>query len=364
MTIAVLDEDPGSSSSLLRMLTDLGYDATPTRTDRTAVYLIAFRAETWRRSLATMEDELDRSPAVLIMYEEQPSPDDLIEAMRLGATDVIHWPFDEDELASVMDRNLLRARVRQVADPAVQQHMKDLERDQRAGHYIQMGMLPPNPMAIDRYRLCHRIHPSLLLSGDFVDYFRLADHYFLFYIADVSGHGASSAFVTVILKNFSRRLRREYHPRMLTDPGEILVWLNREMLENDIDKHVAMFVGVVDLQSDTMTYANAGHFPHAIHVSGRGANLLELTGKPIGLFDTVTYNSGSTQLAEGDTLVMVSDGVLEVMNESGLREKEQRLIDGARACAADIETLWDLIGVGATVAGPDDITCLMVTREV
>ena len=37
-----------------------------------------------------------------------------------------------------------------------------------------------------------------MLSGDFVDYFRITDRHFAFYMADVSGHGASSAFVTVL----------------------------------------------------------------------------------------------------------------------------------------------------------------------
>ena len=144
----------------------------------------------------------------------------------------------------------------------INQYESELKRDQRAGRYIQMGMLPPSPMMIDDYRLQQDMLPSHMLSGDFVDYFAFADGYFAAYVADVSGHGASSAFVTVLLKNFSRRIRREYHPKMLNEPGQILEWLNREILEQHIDKHVAMVLVVADCQRHQFTIVNAGHYPH------------------------------------------------------------------------------------------------------
>lgn len=226
-------------------------------------------------------------------------------------------------------------------------------------------MLPPSPMAIDRYRLAHRVQPSMILSGDFVDYFRIADRHFVFYIADVSGHGASSAFVTVILKNFSRRIRREYHPRMFSNPGEILGVLNRELLDQSLGKHVAMFIGVVDLDTDTLRFANAGHFPHAIHAVADGGQTryLERPGKPVGLFDDVEYDIGTAVFAPGDGLVAFSDGVLEVMREVDLAAKEQRLIDAARDHGPDVEELLNSIGIGNGGPGPDDMTCLAVARE-
>ncbi|MEJ2130358.1 MAG: SpoIIE family protein phosphatase, partial [Gammaproteobacteria bacterium] len=145
-------------------------------------------------------------------------------------------------------RSLERARLRrenqlykeelEAVNRQLTEHLRELQKDQRAGRHIQMGMLPPSPMAIEQYRLSHRIIPSLFLSGDFVDYFRITEKHFVFYIADVSGHGASSAFVTVLLKNFSRRLRREYKVRMLNRPGEILSRLNQELLDNALEKHV------------------------------------------------------------------------------------------------------------------------------
>ena len=69
-----------------------------------------------------------------------------------------------------------------------------------------MNMLPVSPWTHRRVPFAHQIIPSLYLSGDFVDYFRVDERRVAFYLADVSGHGASSAFVTVLLKFMTTRL--------------------------------------------------------------------------------------------------------------------------------------------------------------
>ena len=288
----------------------------------------------------------------------------VVEAMRLGAVDVIE-ACEREQLAEVVDAAIERARQRiSAADSSrhgAEAKLRELQRDQRAGRYIQMGMLPPTPMAVDDYRLRHRILPSLMLSGDFVDYFRVGDRHFVFYVADVSGHGASSAFVTVLLKNFSRRLRREYRPSMLTAPGEILAWLNRELLDNKLDKHVALFIGAVDIRRNKLAYANAGHFPPAMMVDGDGARMVEIVGKPVGLFHDATWGSASIDLAERFSLIVVSDGALETMGQSPLAEKEQRLLEAASRCHASNEAIWQVLDLEARPT-PDDIACLMITR--
>jgi serine phosphatase RsbU (regulator of sigma subunit) len=81
-----------------------------------------------------------------------------------------------------------------------------LQEDQNAGRQVQMNMLPVSPWTIDEFKFAHQIIPSLYLSGDFVDYFRVDERRVAFYLADVSGHGASSAFVTVLLKFMTTRL--------------------------------------------------------------------------------------------------------------------------------------------------------------
>ena len=181
-----------------------------------------------------------------------------------------------------------------------------------------------------------------------------------FVIADVSGHGASSAFVTVLLKNFSRRLRREYRPTMLNAPGEILEWINRELLEQKIDKHVAMILAVGDLESNSVSLVNAGHFPPVILVNASGAGFVEQRGKPVGLFDKVKYDARVVRLDVGDRLVMFSDGLLDAMDNESLSEKEERLLQAA--VYPDMDLIWQSLGINEGTV-PDDMTCLTVRRE-
>ena len=272
MAIAVMGDDESASSLILR-LSSLGFDAIYARRGSRAFAKVLEAADlilcTSPREVADTVQATGRPPApVVLVNSGLPDAAGMLNAMRHGVIDVVTTPIGDGEFGERIETDLARARP---TDLRIAGQLDNLERDQRAGRYIQLRMLPPSPMAIDRYRLAHRVQPSMILSGDFVDYFRIADRHFVFYIADVSGHGASSAFVTVILKNFSRRIRREYHPRMFSNPGEILGVLNRELLDQSLGKHVAMFIGVVDLDTDILRFANAGHFPHAIHAVADGA---------------------------------------------------------------------------------------------
>ena len=292
---------------------------------------------------------------------------DVLAALRLGVVDVIE-PGDDSQIAERVESALDRARRRRAPALLERQHraaeaqLRELQRDQRAGRYVQMGMLPPTPMAVDDYRLRHRILPSLMLSGDFVDYFRIGQQHFVFYVADVSGHGASSAFVTVLLKNFSRRLRREYRPSMLAAPGEILAWLNRELLDNQIDRHVALFLGVVDVRRSRWSYASAGHFPHAMMADASGARAIDLPGKPVGLFRDATWESRTEPLAEHFCIALVSDGVLEVLDKGALPSKERTLLTATQRCFESGGEIWQALDLESRQPGPDDMACLMVTR--
>ena len=362
MTLLVVDPDDVTSSALMHTLSQLGFVVTRISAAAALAPLIARQRPELvlcpylpnrTHPLELVETILAQDPTLPVAIVTQGDLDKsaVIEALRSGVVDVLELG-DAVDLARVIDSAIgrgsrgIRDGVAVNPDDArTRAQLREFQRDQRAGRYIQMGMLPPSPMAIDRYRLRHKLYPSLMLSGDFVDYFRITDRHFAFYIADVSGHGASSAFVTVLLKNFSRRLRREYRPKMLKAPGEILAALNRELLDNQLDKHVAVFIGVIDLVDDTLAYANGGHFPPAMLCDDGGCRYLEAAGKPVGLFENVSWNSNRETLRGGLSLAMVSDGVLEIMGALSLAQKEQRLLDAVQLARAEGTELWQVLGL-------------------
>ena len=316
-----------------------------------------------RPSLADVTNAFPWLPVVLFGDATTLDREALTNALHAGVSDFVELPCDMQRLDDAIERQRRRKRrLRAHENEQIDLHLKELEKDHRAGRYIQLGMLPPSPMAIDPYRLRHRIQPSLMLSGDFVDYFRFTDRHFACYVADVSGHGASSAFVTVLLKNFSRRIRREFRPSMLEDPGEILQSLNTELLDQKIDKHIAIWLAVFDVQTHRATYVNAGHFPPAILVNRDGPQFLELSGRPVGLFPSVSYRHETVSLEVDDQLIVYSDGVLELLSDDSLAEKEARLIDASRKGFVSFDSMWAKLEVSDN-PGPDDVSCLVVTRE-
>ena len=365
MSLVVLDPDIEQAKSMALQLNDLGFASTPVSNSIPLTELC--QSGTVDALVLCSRSAIDNQinsvgvPAILIV-NGQADAEVVLEVLPLGVNDV--WFLDDpvdglvERLSQLIDSfNQHRAAINQ----QVAALESEIASDQRAGQYIQMGMLPPNPMGIGHFRLQHRVEPSLMLSGDFVDYFQITERYFACYVADVAGHGASSAFVTVLLKNFSRRLRREYRPSMLNDPGEILGWINRELLEQGIDKHVALFFAVIDTQQHEVRYANAAQFPPAILVESDILHDLSHKGKPLGLFPDQEWQAEQIGIPPGARLVICTDGVLDLLPGESLEEKEHTLHQYVLNYT-ELSDLWSQLDLSRL--GADDVSCLMIEHEV
>lgn len=302
---------------------------------------------------------------------------DVVEALRLGANDYLIKPIvDLEVLEYAINRALENAqlaeenkRYRESMESAIrslENSLHLLQEDQKAGRQVQMNMLPRHPLDFAGFRMDHHIIPSLYLSGDFVDYFVLDDHSFAFYLADVSGHGASSAFVTVLLKHMSMQLLQEYksHPRKgRVKPSHVLSFINRNLLKSDLGKHVTIFGGVVNTREQTLTYAFGGHYPLPILATTSEVGFIEGKGLPVGLFEDAQYQDVTIDLPEEFNLTILSDGILEVLPHQSLQEKEDYLLSVIREGANTVPSLITHLGLDKVEEAPDDIALLVLARN-
>jgi serine phosphatase RsbU (regulator of sigma subunit) len=303
--------------------------------------------------------------------------DDVVEALRFGARDYLIKPIEDGEvLVHAINRCIEQRRLRQEnleyreqleeANQGLQQSLEVLEQDQQAGKQVQLKMLPPSPKNFGGYTFSHKIVPSLLLSGDFVEYFTVGDHYVVFFIADVSGHGASSAFVTVLLKNMFARKRSDFIHRddnTILSPVGMLDVANRNLLNTDIGKHATLCVGVINQQTDELRYSVAGHLPLPLLATTKDCQYLRCDGMPVGLFTEAEYAEKSLPLPDSFVMTLFSDGILEVLPVEGLLAQEQYLLEKLKAAPGSVEQLSELLELDEVVDAPDDIAMLLITKN-
>lgn len=303
---------------------------------------------------------------------------DVVEALRLGAADYLIKPLEdlavlEHSVRRALDRVHLRQeneRYREKLETAnreLQASLHLLQEDQNAGRQVQMNMLPVTPWEDEGLSFAHQIIPSLYLSGDFVDYFRVDERRVAFYLADVSGHGASSAFVTVLLKFMTTRLLYESRRNgMLPEfkPSDVLSHINRGLINCKLGKHVTMLGGVIDEESNRLTYSIGGHLPLPVMYTGGQAYYLEGRGLPVGLFKEADYNNLEIDLPESFSLTLLSDGILDLLDGENLQEKEALLPKLVSEAGGTLDGLRSVFGLANLAEMPDDIALLVLSRNL
>ena len=302
---------------------------------------------------------------------------DAVEALRLGAADYLIKPLEdlavlEHSVRRALDRSRLvleNQRYRdklETANRELEASLHLLQEDQTAGRQVQMNMLPESPWVAGEFAFEHQIIPSLYLSGDFVDYFRVDERRIAFYLADVSGHGASSAFVTVLLKFMTTRLMFELKRSRMREfkPSEVLSHINRGLINSKLGKHVTMVGGVIDEGAGLLTYAVGGHLPlPVLHTPGH-TRYLEGRGLPVGLFDEATYQDLVVELPPQFSLSLMSDGILDLLPGDTLKDKEAALPEIVKAAGGSLDGLRQRFGLATLGDMPDDIALLVLSRNL
>ncbi|CCK75968.1 MAG: response regulator [Oleispira antarctica] len=302
--------------------------------------------------------------------------DDVVQALRLGASDYLVKPIiDMVMLEHSVQRNLeLVVLERQnesyrdhleSANRELRNSLDELRSDQQAGRKVQMKMLPD---FVDEGGLSfrHKIRPSLMLSGDFLDYFPLDDKHYGFYIADVSGHGASSAFVTVLLKNLTYRLKRNLKRGSSQDlfhPVKVLERINQELLDTECGKHLTIVYAVLNLETLALNYSVGAHFPMPVLLIEGKAQYLEGRGMPVGLFRDAQYSEYQMDLPREFTLSLFSDGVLELLTQPSLAQKEEYLLNLIEQEAGNHDAIVKALALESDEDVPDDIALMTVVRN-
>ncbi len=228
---------------------------------------------------------------------------------------------------------------------------------------IQNSALPGPLPTSAHYHLHASMQPAKEIGGDFYDFFPIDDTHLAFLVADVSGKGITAALYMMTAKTLIKDTLIALH-----DPASALTKANAELCRNNpASMFLTAWVGVLDVETGIVTFANAGHNPPVkleVHEGAHPAFVTKKSGPILAVMDGITYKSRKILLEPGDTLFLYTDGVTEALDRKNELYGEKRLMETLSAIPnPDAEHVCMVVRamVAAFVDGApqaDDITVL------
>jgi len=214
-------------------------------------------------------------------------------------------------------------------------HRMEVEEGLRSAAMIQHALLPNRPPDTNAFSFAWQFIPCETVGGDLFNLLQLSENCLMAYILDVSGHGVSSAMVTVsVFQSLSDRTSQLVkhpldHPPYfrIADPAEVVNTLDQVYPFERFDKFFTIAYLLLDPQTGRISYCNGGHPPPILLHQNGSLDLLETGGPLVGLGGMLPFEQGEIFMQPGDRLFLYSDGITEYANPSGEMFGDQRMID-------------------------------------
>lgn len=254
---------------------------------------------------------------------------------------------------------------------ALQIEKNKLDMDLSIASSVQGMLLPKTFPNVQGIKIDAYYHPAQKVGGDLYDVFMLPNGRLGLAIADVSGKGMPASLLMAICQSNLRHLAKYYD-----SPARVLTQMNA-ILREDMrqDMFVTMIYGIFDPAKNEIIIARAGHeLPLLCHrrdqktvIDRPSSEGMALGMVPTELFEMVIQDI-TLPFAEGDTLVLFTDGITETADASGQEYSGERLEETVtNICHAGPreinQAIYDSINRFSGKVGPsDDITLLTVQR--
>jgi sigma-B regulation protein RsbU (phosphoserine phosphatase) len=232
--------------------------------------------------------------------------------------------FGVEELQrKLRERNQQLEQTVEKGTVALQQQEEELKRARE----IQQMLLPSTLPQLAGVQIAGAWQPAREVGGDYFDVIQLDKNRLGICVGDVAGKGITAALLMANLQaSFRAFATAEASPQV------VCTKLNKFLCANiAAGKFVTFFYAVLDADTRTLTYENAGHSPGLLLRSNGTTETLPGGGAVLGALPDWTYQDYTAQLQPGDQLLLSTDGITEAENASLEEFGEERLLEAARA---------------------------------
>jgi serine phosphatase RsbU (regulator of sigma subunit)/ketosteroid isomerase-like protein len=271
----------------------------------------------------------------------------------VGGKIVEEWA-EGSNISAVMEQRLEQERIER----------ERIEQELRVARRIQQASLPKETPTLAGWQVSPFYQPAREVGGDFYDFFELEDGRVGVVVGDATSKGIPAALLAEATSNMLRAVAQALDS---TSPGKVLERVNETLLARiPPNMFVTCFYAILEPESGSLTYANAGHDLPYLHRNG-DAEELRARGMPLGLMPGRGYEEKKTILEAGERALFYSDGLIEAHDPKGEMFGFPRL----RALVAQhgeeqalgnllLEELYSFVGEGWEQE--DDITLLTLRR--
>jgi sigma-B regulation protein RsbU (phosphoserine phosphatase) len=235
----------------------------------------------------------------------------------------------------------------------------------RMARGIQASLLPDAAPEVPGYELHGFSEPAQEVGGDYFDFLELGEQRWGLAVGDVSGKSVPAA---LLMANLQATLRGQ--ALRAASCCECVEWCNRLLYHSTTpDKFATLFYGTLNYGQHRLRYCNAGHERPILLRDGHEPTLLETGNLIVGILEHPVYRDDVVPLEPGDTVVIYSDGVTDMLDAAGEPFDLERLLrvvnDERDGSAAEIGAAIVAAVRAHALDTPaaDDMTVMVIRRR-
>lgn len=249
-----------------------------------------------------------------------------------------------------------------------------LEMQMATASALQKNYFPHPDCSTDRYDIATFYHSADAVGGDWYTYYLYNNDYLYVHIGDVTGHGTSAALLASYAKGAADMVRHEYAKTNAEFiPLEVIHTSMNNILSqtDDCSALMTMISVLINLKTGASFCLNSGHRPVLVN-SLKNEKVLTITSRTPYILGFREFPNeviaGTRVLYEGDTLLLYSDGLLDVPMSRGIRCTEKilkkTLAENSNKTAKELRsalaTIFSVVKNKSTDNFIDDVTFIVV----
>lgn len=367
MRVLIVDDTPANVELLDHLLRVEGFE-TITAEDGRAAREIADReqpdiilldvvmpGESGFETCAKLKSDPETVDIPIIFLSALDDVKSKVNGFKVGGVDFVSKPVHGEE---VLARVRVHLRIRESNKLLAREHKTRLEEFRNAQQAILV-----RPEDLPEANFAVRYLPLEGAGGDFYDVVEIDPDVYGYFVADVSGHGVSAAFLTSAIK----ALLRQYSGPLFT-PEDTMRGVDRVMRQMlGEEQYLTACFAQLNRRTRRLTVVSAGHPPLLVARSNGSLEFVEMKSDPLGIFSSLVLQRQDLRVSPGDRIFLYSDGLIEARAGASRKEGLAALCAAVQAhqrvsLAEAPERIMDAIRDNRPVE--DDLLLLAVEVEV